>query len=264
MTPRIVSFGRGAHWLLAGWKLFRVAPLSWLALVFVYWLAMTAVSQVPLLGVALAMVLVPGFSVGFMAASRQSEQGKAPEVSQLVAGFRDRPLGQFVLGAVYLAALALLLAATALADEGALARWMLNGVRPTDAVLQSDAFFVALVAAATLYLPVMMLFWFAPQLVAWHALSPGQALFYSFFASLLNWRAFLGYGVAATLVMLAIPLLALGVLLASSGAAAHRSVLALAFPLLLLLLPVLFASFYASYRDVFGKIDGIGESAEDA
>jgi len=97
----------------------------------------------------------------------------------------------------------------------------------------------------------MMLFWFAPVLCAWHAMGAAQALFYSFFASLLNWRAFLGYGLAATLVTVVIPFLALSALLLASGGKLRFGVMALVFPLLIILLPTLFASFYASYRDVF-------------
>ena len=40
MQARVVSAGRGARWLAEGWRLFRVAPLAWLAAVFGYWLLM--------------------------------------------------------------------------------------------------------------------------------------------------------------------------------------------------------------------------------
>ena len=256
MNTRIVSLARGARWLLQGWRLFRVAPAGWLTLVFIYWMAMTAISLVPWIGVVAAMALIPGFSVGFMAASRSCEQGQAPELRILFDGFRTRAAVQLGLGAMYVGSLALLLAATALADGGALARWMLEGVRPGDEVLQSDAFLAALTIAAGLYVPVMMLFWFAPLLAAWHAMAPGQALFYSFFACLMNWRAFLGYGTAAAAVTLVIPFLALSALLLASGGQLKIAAMTLVFPLLLILLPTLFASFYASYRDVFGAQEG--------
>jgi len=98
---------------------------------------------------------------------------------------------------------------------------------------------------------VMMLFWFAPVLVAWHSAAPAKALFFSFFACLINWRAFLTYGAATALVMLAVPLAALTLPLLLLGA--DRAKLApLVLPLVVLMLPTLFASFYASYRDVFG------------
>lgn len=255
MKARVVPLARGARWLIEGWRLFRVSPPSWLALVFVYWMVMTAVSLVPLLGVLVAMVLIPGFSVGFMAASRRCEQGKAPELRALFDGFRNRVAVQLGLGAVYVLSLALLLAATALADDGALARWMLLGSRPGDEVLQSDGFLAALAIAAGLYVPVMMLFWYAPLLAAWHAMAAGQALFYSFFACLMNWRAFSGYGAAAAVVTLVIPFVVLGVLLLVSGGQLKVAAMTLVFPLLIILLPTLFASFYASYRDVFGAQD---------
>lgn len=255
MKARVVPLARGARWLAEGWRLFRVAPSNWLALVFVYWMVMTAVSLVPLLGVPVAMVLIPGFSVGFMAASRRSAQGKAPEMRSLFDGFRDRVAVQLALGAAYLLSLALLLAATALADDGVLARWMLLGSRPGDVLLQSDGFHAALAIGASLYLPVMMLFWFAPLLAAWHAMAAGQALFYSFFACLMNWRAFLGYGAAAAFVTLVIPFAVLSVLLLVSGGQLRVAAMTLVFPLLIILLPTLFASFYASYHDVFGVDD---------
>jgi hypothetical protein len=252
MSVRVVPLARGARWFAEGWRLFRVAPLMWLVLVFGYWMLMTAVSVIPYLGLAAATVLVPGISVGFMAASRSCARGRAPEIGQLFEGFRAGAARQLVLGGIYLAALAALLGATSLADGGELARWMLTGRRPADEVLQSDAFLSALALAAALYAPVMMLYWFAPVLAAWHAMDPGKALFYSFFATLLNWRAFLAYGAVAAAVTLAIPFALLGALLLGSGGELRLGVMALVFPLLIILLPTLFASFYASYRDVFG------------
>ena len=256
MKARVVPMAGGIRWLREGWRLFRVSPLNWMALVSIYWLAMTAVSLVPLIGVAAATVLIPGFSVGFMAASRSCEQGRTPAMGMLFEAFRDRPLPQLMLGAVYLTALVVLLAATMLADEGALAGWMLVGARPSDAELQSDGFFSALVVAAGLYVPVMMLFWFAPLLAAWHSMSAGKALFYSFFACLLNWRAFFGFGALVAAISLGIPFLVLGALLVVAGGQIRAGAATIAFPLLMILLPVLLASFYASYRDVFAPPDG--------
>ena len=249
MQARIVSTPQGARWLADGWRLFRAAPLGWLALVFAYWLIMTLVSVVPILGVVIASVLVPAFSVGFMAAARAAARRGQLELALLFDGFRHHLRSQIILGVVYFACLGLLLAATALADGGALAGWMLAARRPSDEVVQSEEFFAALVCAAALYAPVLMMFWFAPPLAAWHAVAPVKALFFSFFACLMNWRAFLAYGAVTALVTLVLPLVVLTVLMVLSLKVAAMS---LVFPLLLVLLPTLFASFYASYRDVFG------------
>ena len=220
MQARIVGLQRGARWLGEGWQLFRSAPLGWLAMVFAYWLLMTFASLVPLVGVVIAPVLVPAFSVGFMAAARAVASGERLELALLFEGFRPPVLRtQLVLGLAYLAGLALVLSATTLADHGALARWMTTGQRPDEDALQSEAFLAALACAALAYVPVMMMFWFAPPLAAWHATGAGKAS---------------------------------GLMLASGGALA-LPVVSLAFPLLVLLLPTLFASFYVSYRDVFAS-----------
>jgi hypothetical protein len=249
MQARIVETRNGALWLLDGWRLFRAAPLGWLALVFAYWIIMTLVSVVPIAGIAAASVMVPAFSVGFMAAARAASRRGPVELGLLFDGFRHHLKSQLVLGVIYFACLGLLLAATTLADDGALARWMLTGRRPDDEVLQSDDFLTALVLAALLYAPVLMMFWFAPPLAAWHGIAPVKALFFSFFACLLNWRPFLAYGAVSALFAVVLPLLLLLVLTLASFRVAAMS---LVFPLLLVLLPTLFASFYASYRDIFG------------
>jgi hypothetical protein len=253
MQARIVETPQGVRWLADGWRLFRAAPLGWLALVFAYWLIMTLVSVVPLVGVAAASVLVPPFSVGFMAAARAAARRGPVELALLFEGFRHHLRSQIILGLVYFACLGLVLAATALADEGALAGWMLAGRRPEDEVLQSDEFLTALACAAALYAPVLMMFWFAPPLAAWHGVGPAKALFFSFFACLMNWRAFLAYGAVTALIALALPLAALSALMLFSGGALKLTVMSLVFPLLIVLLPTLFASFYASYRDIFGS-----------
>jgi hypothetical protein len=249
MQARIVETARGARWLADGWRLFRAAPLGWIAIVFAYWLIMTLVSVVPLVGVAAASILVPAFSVGFMAAARAASRRGPVELRLLFDGFRHYLRSQIILGVVYFACLGLVLAATALADDGALAAWMLAGRQPAEEVLRSEEFLAALVCAAALYTPVLMMFWFAPPLAAWHGTGAAKALFFSFFACLMNWRAFLVYGAVTALVALALPLAVLSVVTLTSLKVAAMS---LVFPLLIVLLPTLFASFYASYRDVFG------------
>ena len=248
MHARIVPAAQGARWLLDGWNLFRAAPLAWLGLLLGYWLLMTLVSVVPVVGVAIASIAVPAFSVGFMAAARAASRRSGVALALLFDGFRHAQRSQLALGVVYLVCLALVLGGSSLADGGALARWMLTGRRPADEVLQSDEFLGALALAAAIYAPVMLMFWFAPPLVAWHSAGPAKALFYSFFGALMNWRAFLVYGAAAALVTLVVPFVLAVTLRSLAGGASFAW---LVFPLLGVMLPTLFASFYASYRDVF-------------
>jgi len=252
MNARIVSYGRGARWLGEGWQMFRAAPLGWLALIFAYWILMTLVSILPVVGLAAASVLVPPFSVGFMAAARAAANGGPLTLSILFAGFRERVVPQIALGFIYAGLLALLISATALADEGALASWLVTGRRPGDEALASEGFSTALMMAAALYLPVTMMYWFAPVLVAWNGFGVAKGLFYSFFACLMNWRAFVAYAAVTAVVTVVLPFVVLSALLLFSSGAMRASITSLVFPLLIILLPTLFASFYASYRDVFG------------
>ncbi|HYL89856.1 MAG TPA: BPSS1780 family membrane protein [Burkholderiales bacterium] len=251
MQARIVGAARGVRWLAEGWRLFRAAPLGWLAAVFGYWLVMSVVSLLPVIGAAAAAVLVPAFSVGFMALARAAGRRAPLELSLLFDGFRHELRAQLTLGVLYLLCLALLLGASVLADDGALAQWLLTGRRPDIEVLESNAFFGALAAMAALYMPVMLAFWFAPPLAAWHSTGAAKALFFSFAASMMNWRAFLGYGAVTAVITLVIPFVVLSLLaLFAEGSRVPAATFVL--PLMILLLPTLFASFYASYRDIFG------------
>ena len=251
MQARLIPGSRGWRWLPEGWKIFRASPVMWLMLVSGYWMLMTVVSILPFIGVVAALILVPGFSVAFMAASRAASRGESLALSLLFAGFRQNARAQLVLGVVYLVLMVLVLAASALADDGALARWMVTGARPTNEVLQSDGFLLALAITATLYMPVMMFMWFAPTLAAWHAMPVAKSLFFSLFACLMNWRAFSVYSVASALLLIIVPLVVLFVLLLASGGTPRPAVMAVLFPLVFSLMPVMFASFYASYRDIF-------------
>jgi hypothetical protein len=248
MQARIVTAAQGARWLLSGWHLFRVAPFGWLGATLAYWFAVSAVSLVPLAGAALAVILVPAFSVGFMALARSVERERTLDPRRLFDGFRHRAAAQLVLGVVYLAALAAVLAATAALDGGVLASWVLEGRRHG---MDSDPTFAAAGVAAVLYVPVMAAFWFAPVLVAWHDAGVAKGLFFSFFACLMNWRALAAYGALVGLATLALPLVLLNALLLAGGGD-PRFVAPLLAALIVVELPILFASFYASYRDVFG------------
>jgi len=252
MQARIVDAASGARWLADGWRLFRRSPLGWMVAVFTSWLALTLVSLVPVAGIAAAAVLVPAFSVGFMALARSAERGGAVELASLFDGFRHDSRAQLVLGAAYFGCVALVVGASALADDGALARWLISGRRPSDEVLQSDAFLAALVCAGLAYAPVMLAFWFAPPLAAWHSTGPAKALFFSFAACMMNWRAFMVYGLAAAVVSIGLPLVVAAVVAFAGGAAGAVPAMSILFALMLILMPTLLASFYASYRDVFG------------
>lgn len=255
-TPaRIVAAGRGARWLGEGWRLFRAAPLSWIVLVFAYWLLMNLLVLVPFAGLVVAPILVPAFSVSFMVAGRTAAHGGPVGLDTLFSGFREQLPRLLALGAVYLVCLALVLGATALFDGGNLVHAMLGTQPAADAKVQPGAVIGALLVAVALYGPVMMMFWFAPVLVAWHGVGVAKALFFSFLACLLNWRPFLAYGAVAILMTVVAPSFALSGLLLLTGGTLPVSLESFVYALMLVMMPTLLASFYVSYRDVFGAPD---------
>jgi hypothetical protein len=178
------------------------------------------------------------------------------ELVMLAAGLRERLPAQLVLGAVYALGFFGAIAGSALADGGALAQALL-GAAPASADPEPDGAMAAgMLLSVLLYLPSMMLLWFAPVLVAWHGAAPAKALFYSAVAFWLNLRAFVVYalGLAAVLFLMVGALTLLLALLPAGAPAA--GVQAAILPMALVLLPTLFASYYASYRDVFGIPEG--------
>ena len=248
MQARIVPASRGARWLGEGWLMFRVAPLTWLAMVLAYLFGTQIVALVPVVGFVAALVAVPGLSVGLMGAARAASRGGPLRFDMLFDGFRNGWREQLVLGAVYLACSIAVFAGLSLLDVlGSLRDALGSGERPDPALLLSAA-----AAFGVLYVPVMMAFWFAPALAAWHGTGPAKALFFSFFACLINWRAFLAYGAVVMLAVVVVPLALLSLAVTLAGGGGEMKPLSLVLPLLIVVMPTLFASYYASYRDVFG------------
>jgi hypothetical protein len=252
MQARVVAAGQGARWLLEGWRLVRAAPFVWILLVFVYFWVTQFLLVVPLVGGALAAISVPGITLGFMALARAASSGVV-DPRLMFDGFRHDARRQLLLGVVYLACGLVVFGAMQLADVNDSLRAALSAERGAERPPAADLAMpiAAFVAGST---PVMMMFWFAPALCAWHSIGVFKALFFSFFGFLFNWRAFLVYGAVVAAAILALSILAVAVVPAL-GVASRGSgsvVIALLVMALLVVLSPLFASFYASYRDVFG------------
>jgi hypothetical protein len=247
----VVPAGQGWRWFKAGFALYRAQPIVWIALCFAYWSIMSIAALVPFVGFAASLIMVPIFSVSFMNIARYAELGRRPEFPMLLSGFRGRPKPLVMLGLVYLGLHVLLFAVLLIAAPGGEA----GDARPIgDAGIDTDALRATLLRGAALatalYLPIVAAFWYAPVLASWEGHAPGKALFFSFFAVLANWRAFLVYGLIATTLAAAVMLV--GILVFGGAAREGGNVLRFAVPLYVAtLMPVLFASFYASYRDVF-------------
>ncbi len=248
----IVPAKNGYLWLARGFALFRRSPARWLMVVLGYWITIALFNQVPVAGVLMATILLPAFSVSFMIMCERVERGEAIGITALFAGFRSQLAALIRMGALYLGAILLVLAIASVVDNGTLWRWVVGGQSPSPAALEGSGLSLALTLAALLGTPVMMAFWFAPVLTAWQGMGVGKALFFSFFAAWHNWRAFLVYG--AVMMLIGIGMSAAIGLVGLLSSARVVPVELMRFGALLLsmaLLPIMFGSFYASYRDLF-------------
>ncbi len=245
----------GYVWFRQGIWLFRRNPLAFITLFFTYLLAMMLVSLVPMIGAALPLLFIPGIAVGFMAACRDTIAGKPVMPTILIDGFRSYgPVVMqrlFTLGGLYIVSMAIVFAASALGDGGTLLKVMfgLGGANPDPETLASPGLLVALLVAATLYMPVAMMFWFAPVLTAWHDIPPVKALFFSVVSCWRNRGAFTLYGLLWFAVALGVSF-GIAALMQAIGAGAYA--LTVMMPATIIITSMLYCSFYATYRGCFG------------
>lgn len=252
MRAQTLPASAGWNWILAGFAIYRRNPILLSMLVLAYWFTVLLLNVLPVIGAVAASLLIPGLSVGLMQASRNLERGVPIGMQTLFGGLKQNTRTLLALGALYLALTLAVLGISALADGGEMVSFMLSG-KPADAQdVEESNFFLPALIVMLLMTPVMMAYFFAPVLAAWHKLTVGRALFFSLVACWLNWRAFLAYGVALLLVAGVIPGLLLGALLALFPGAQSFVTALITMPMVLAVAPAIFASFYASYRDIFG------------
>lgn len=233
MKARVVEAGRGWQWIVDGFGLFRKYPLMWIALTVVLVLIWMVSFIIPLVGPLLFNLLSPVLFAGLMIGCKAVENGEELELPHLFAGFRKNPTALVTIGGVYLVGTIVVVGVIFMTAGGSMLPAVLDkssgDVQEVAAAMRSMA--LALTVGFALYLPLLMLIWFAPLLVVFHDLTPLEAMKQSFFACLSNWLAFLVYGVIILVLwfIASIPLF-LG---------------------LVVLLPVLICSLYASYKDIF-------------
>jgi hypothetical protein len=253
----------GWRWVLTGFALFRRNPAMWAFLVFSYIMLMQLLGMIPVVGWIAATVLIPAFSASFMIVSRELDRGRRLQMGLLFSGFRTNLPVLLRQGGFYLASALAILGLSAFADGGALLQLMVFGERPPAQAFEDGSLAAAAALAGALYVPVLASFWFAPALAAWRDLPALQALFYSLFAAFRNWRAFLAYSVAllalgfiCSFALFLLALLVRGVF----GDKSQNALMLVVLPVMLTYVPTLFASFYASYRDIFPEPGAVVEA----
>lgn len=244
---------RGIFWLRRAYAMFRAAPLQWLVLLAVYYVALVALAELLpwSVGKVAASILKPVFAVGFLAAAWSQERGGRPRLRDLFQGFRSNLWALVPLGVVLFAGMMLAAWATSLIDGGALIEWFSGGDEPTEELQRSGRLQLAFLFGAACALPTILALWFAPGLVVFHDAGAASALWTSLRAALANWRPAGVFGLAVLFYGGVVP--AVGATLARIIGETAGTIIAVGvvFPYLLVFLATFQIADYVAYRDVF-------------
>ena len=243
MEAKVVAAGRGWQWLAEGWSLFRKNPVVWLALTMLLAVLWAVSFIIPVLGPLLFNLLSPALFAGLMLGCRALENGEPLEIAHLFAGLKRHGAPLVTVGGVYLVGTVIVVGIVLVVAGGSTLPAVLSKPDADIEALRAAARSMALAfaAGALVYLPLLMLIWFAPMLVVFQGLAPVAAMKISFTACVSNTAPFLVYGVA---ILLAWLVLSLPAALGFVG-----GVLVIA--LFVASIPVLICSVYASYQDIF-------------
>ncbi|OYU42549.1 MAG: hypothetical protein CFE44_23360, partial [Burkholderiales bacterium PBB4] len=84
-----VPAGQGVQWMRQGVRTFFRQPLAMSGLFFIFLALASVFSLIPGIGNLIALVLLPGITAGFMAASREAHEGRFPMPWVLITAFRQ-------------------------------------------------------------------------------------------------------------------------------------------------------------------------------
>ena len=250
MKLNIVPARTGITWVKLGIKTFFKQPLALAGLFFMYMAAATLASLIPVIGVVLALAIVPAATLGLMAATQEATKGKFPMPAILVSAFRagkQRARAMMVLGFLYATACLVIVSVVPL---------FLDVPASRESALTPEMQGVMLLVMV-LYLPVSILFWHAPALVHWHGVTPVKSLFFSAVVCFRNAGAYALFGLTwmAVLIVVGLVVSMLAGLLASPEAAA-----ALVMPAALLMAAMFSTSIYFTFE---GRFDATPADSPD-
>jgi len=238
--PRTVAASQGWRWVVEGFRLYRKNALLLSAAFGVLFGVVMALNLIPGIGGTLSELVSPLLVAGFMAAYRALDSGQELELPHFLAGvktpFLSGPaLPLMAMGAVQLlGTLAIGQVMHNMGFDPAAIMAAAQNPKTSPAELQAlmNQSLPAVLTGLLLFTPIIMATWYAPALILFGGARLGTALGVSFKAVLKNWAALTVNG------------LVLGVMLFFAALV----------PMLLGLLvamPVLFGSLYASYQAIF-------------
>lgn len=240
--PVRVAAGRGWSWIRGGFQHFRANPGSWILAQIAFLGIAILLEFIPVVGGLAFALISPILMGGLMIGAQAQEQGENFSVSHLFAGFSANWGQLLLLGVIYLAAavlislLAMALLMGSFAPELAMmAQTPGRHPMPEDLGFTLQGILLPMLVLFALLIPLAMATWFAPALIALDGMGPFSAMKYSLIGCAKNILSFLVYGLLAFVFLL---------------------VASLPFGLgLIVMIPVLSASIYASYRNIFYEVE---------
>ncbi len=227
---RAVDAGRGWEWIAAGFGLFKQQPGTWVLITIAFGVGWIVIGMVPLLGALADLLLMQVIVGGILLGCRALDKGETFEFAHMFAGFKQNTGNLVILGVLALVAGIIIMIPMMLIVGGGSFLGALRGGGAGAAAIGAS-FFLGFLVTLALSVPVYMALWFASSLIVFHGLAPVDAMKTSFFACLKNIVPFLLYGVI---------LFVLGIIAAIPVGLG-----------LLVLIPVIWASVYCAYRDIF-------------
>lgn len=233
LEPQKVSAGSGFYWLKRGFWHFKQNPLAWVGSIVILTVLSILVALVPFVGMLIMNLFMPVIMAGFILGSHEQQEGGDFRISHLFSGFSSN-VGQLVLvGLMYLLGMVLIGGSFGLIMGGTIAAAGMSPGMGPDAIMNlvGPGMLIFMLLAFVFMTLLIMAYYYAPALIALDDVSAMQAMKLSLKACLKNWLAFTVYGLIAIIVFIiaAIPVF-LGYLIA---------------------IPMLQASIYVSYRDIF-------------
>jgi uncharacterized membrane protein len=216
-------------WTVRGFELFKANPAMWIILFVIYLAIMVPISLVPVIGSVMSTLLAPVFAAGLMWGCKALKQQQDLEINHLFAGFKQNTAQLVAVGGYYMVSLLIIAVFVVLSLDRETVEALMKG--QTLSAEQAGAMTLPILIAMFFLIPVLMAYWFAPVLVGLNNLTAVEALKLSFTACLQNILPFFLYGfIFMLLLFVALIPFGLG---------------------LLVVVPVMMTSLYASYEDVF-------------
>ena len=245
LTPK-----EGYTWIRQGIWLFKQNPLGFLMLVFMYVFAAQLAVIVPVIGVFAVLILTPALSVGFLTACRQAILKERIRPTVYVIALQSSSIIRkriLQLGLVYATLILVLSFILSLIIDFELLVPLLT----SDKSISPEALrqiYLVLFFGGLLYIPIGMLMWFSPALVAWADMSVAQALFSSCLACWTNRGAFFLYLAIWGAILIAIPL-TIGMIFDAINLGQVATYIVA--PISMAGLTVMYCSFFATWKACF-------------